>query len=137
MEIQLNELNYLSIIVAVIANQIIGAIWYSPKVFGTAWAKLVGIKMNKIDKKDAQKGMLYSFILAIVFTFLLALILNVCKTHTVLDGVLLGIIIGLIHALAKATNDIYESRPFKHWLITAFYPIVSFAIMGSILGGWV
>ena len=33
------ELNYLAILVAAAANMVVGALWYSPFLFGSIWRK--------------------------------------------------------------------------------------------------
>lgn len=48
------ELNYLAIILAVIAQFIIGFIWYGP-IFGSLWGKIHGF--DKLPKEQQQKMM--------------------------------------------------------------------------------
>ena len=48
------HINYLAIIIAAVAQFIIGAIWYMP-LFGNLWGKIHG--MEKVSKEDRQKMM--------------------------------------------------------------------------------
>lgn len=68
MEIQIN---YLAIVVAVVANFFLGFIWYTP-LFGKAWAKEMGYDTSiKPTGGDMAKGMTFmvigNFLLAYVF----------------------------------------------------------------------
>ena len=42
------SMNWLAIIVSALVPLIIGAIWYHPKVFGSAWMHATGITEAKI-----------------------------------------------------------------------------------------
>ena len=46
------DINYLAVLIAALASYVLGALWYSPVLFGKLWMKL-----SKIDPKnmDAAK----------------------------------------------------------------------------------
>jgi hypothetical protein len=65
------ELNYVAIAVAVVANFVLGFIWYTP-LFGKAWGKEMGFDMTKKPPAGAlAKGMIMmvigNFLMAFVF----------------------------------------------------------------------
>jgi hypothetical protein len=65
------NINYTAVLIAVVANFILGAIWYMP-LFGKAWAKEMKMDMSQKPPKSAMyKGMLImvigNFLLAYVF----------------------------------------------------------------------
>lgn len=56
------KINMVAILVAVVANFILGFIWYTP-LFGKAWGKEMGYDENtKADKSEMMKGMLFMVI---------------------------------------------------------------------------
>lgn len=62
------EINFVAIAVAVVANFLLGFVWYTP-LFGKAWAKEMGFDMTKPPPKGAMmKGM----ILMVIGNFLMA-----------------------------------------------------------------
>ena len=74
------HINYLAIIIASVAQFIIGAIWYMP-LFGNLWGKIHG--MEKVSKEDRQKMMKsmgpflgLQFLLTLVTTFVLAIFIE-------------------------------------------------------------
>ena len=65
------NINFIAILVAVVANFILGFIWYTP-LFGKAWAKEMGFDTNiKPAGGEMAKGMIFmvigNFFLAYVF----------------------------------------------------------------------
>ena len=65
------EINYLAVVVAVVANFILGFIWYTP-LFGKAWGKEMGFDMTQKPPAGAMaKGMIImiigNFLMAFVF----------------------------------------------------------------------
>ena len=64
-------INYLAILVAVVANFILGFLWYTP-LFGNAWAKEMGFDTTvKPSGGEMAKGMVFmvvgNFLMAYVF----------------------------------------------------------------------
>ncbi|MDZ4715017.1 MAG: DUF1761 domain-containing protein [Cytophagales bacterium] len=65
------NINMMAVLVAVVANFVLGFIWYTP-LFGKAWAKEMGMDMNaKPSGGEMAKGMILmvigNFFLAYVF----------------------------------------------------------------------
>src|SRR3989337_3239270 len=56
------SVNYLAVVVAAVASMIIGAIWYSPRVFGKMWMRLTGNTMGQTAGQSAGRGYLVTFI---------------------------------------------------------------------------
>ena len=49
------EINWLAVLLAALANMVIGAVWYMPQLFGKEWQKIVGLK-DKDMKAGAPVG---------------------------------------------------------------------------------
>ncbi len=62
------ELNYLAILVAVVANFFLGFIWYTP-LFGKLWAKELGLK---VDEKPGSGVLIRGMAIMVVGNFLMA-----------------------------------------------------------------
>jgi hypothetical protein len=71
MEIQVYML---AVIVAMVANFILGYLWYTP-LFGKAWAKEMGMDPNAMDKEAMRKGMMRGMLFMLIGNFLLAWVL--------------------------------------------------------------
>lgn len=78
------EINYTAVLLATVANFIVGAIWYMP-IFGNLWGKIHGFdKLSKKDQQEAQKGMAPLLAVQVVITFVTALAL--AKLHVLLPN---------------------------------------------------
>ncbi len=66
------QINFMAIAVAVVANFILGFLWYTP-LFGKRWGKEMGYDMNNKPKtSDFVKGMVFM----VIGNFLLAFVLS-------------------------------------------------------------
>ncbi|MGG5485902.1 DUF1761 domain-containing protein [Gaetbulibacter sp. PBL-D1] len=158
------EINFLALLAAAVSALIIGAIWYNPKVFGTAWMKAADMTEEKMQGANMAK----IFILVFIFAFLLAFALQFLTIHqtgalgmvggdpslakpsfeafmadygtafrTFKHGALHGTIAGIFIALPiLGTNALFERKGAKYIFINAGYWIVTMAIMGGIVCGW-
>ena len=54
------EINYWAVLLATASSMVVGSIWYTPKVFGTRWAKLANVDMDRPgasrDRADHRHG---------------------------------------------------------------------------------
>ena len=78
--------NYLAVLVATIAAMIVGAIWYSPSVFGTAWMKLSGITPDPTKKKGMTKPLILAGLSNLVLACTLAHVFVLLGVQTLAMG---------------------------------------------------
>lgn len=112
------EINWLAILVAALATLPIGFIWYNPKVFGTIWMNESGMT----EEKAKGANMLKVFGLTILFSFMIAFILQMLVIH---QFGALGMT-GGDPALAKPSFEAFMAdyghayRTFKHGALHGF-----------------
>lgn len=69
------DINYVAVLIATIADFVIGAIWYMP-IFGNLWGKIHGFdKLSKKEQEEARKGMAPLLAVQMVITFITVLVL--------------------------------------------------------------
>ncbi|MEK7641781.1 MAG: DUF1761 domain-containing protein [Patescibacteria group bacterium] len=128
------------VIVASIAAFVIGAIWYSPLLFGKEWMTLIGSTDKDIAEAKA-KGMAKSYIaqlIATVITFtVMAFAISEVGAYSARDGAFVGLIAWVGFVVPGAMSSmLWEKRSLKFVLITSICALVSWIIGGSIIGGW-
>lgn len=134
------SLNYLAILVAGLVTMVLGAIWYSPPVFGKLWMSLS--KLTKKDMEEAKKkGMapLYvvQLISALVTSYVLAHFIDYLGAITWLDGVVAGFWLWLgFVATVTIGSVLWEGKSFKLYILNNAYNLLSLIIMGAILALW-
>ena len=159
------EINFLAIIAAAISALVVGFVWYNPKVFGNAWMQAADMSEEKIKGGNMAKIFGLVFFFAILLAFSLQF-LTIHQTgalgmiggdpatalpsyeafmadygssfRTFKHGALHGTIAGLFIALPIiGTNALFERKSAKYIFINSGYWIVTLAIMGGIVCGWV
>jgi hypothetical protein len=129
--------NILAVILCIICNMVLGALWYSPVLFGTAWLRLVGKNKEDISSGDAMKSMLLSLIPAALSIVFLAVILSLVQAATFADAIIIGSIISIgFIGMTTMNQVIYEDRQLKLIAINVGYTFATYNIAAVILTLW-
>lgn len=128
----IQNLNWLAIIIAAFSTFIIGGIWYS--VFETPWMSVNNLTKEELKKRKMPLVFGLSFLFALLMAINLAMFIGKEDlTYGMIAGFMTGF--GWV-AFAIAIIALFEMRPLKYVLINGGYMIVSFTLMGAILGAW-
>ena len=159
-------INLITIPVAAVAALLIGALWYNPKIgFGNVWMRESGMTEEKM--KTGKMGVIFglSLLFAALLALLLMNFTNhqwgafgmvgaepeLAKPsfeafmndygmayRTFKHGALHGSMFGVFGALPIiGTIALFERKSVKYILVNSGYWIVTLAVMGSIICGWV
>ncbi|MGD1833958.1 MAG: DUF1761 domain-containing protein [Sphaerochaetaceae bacterium] len=129
--------NILAVIAGIVINMVIGALWYSPVLFGNIWLGLTGRKSEDITREDGNKSMAFAIIPAAVAAFALALLTAVSGASTVADALILGSLSSLAFSGMSALNLVlFENRPLKLAVLNTAYFFVSWNIVSIVLTLW-
>ena len=137
--IDFGDLNYLAILVAVVFNQVLGALWYS--TLATPWMAETGLTNEDIEAMKGTPRQWYPYVIAIVmaavFTLGLALLVQGMEADRVVEGLGLGVLaaVGFV-VTSHGVNYAFEGRSLKLLLINSGYPLVSYAAIGILLAVW-
>lgn len=129
------SIHYPAAITAALTCFAIGAMWYSPILFGKAWMQETGVT----EEKQRQSSMGRIFGLAAVANLIMAFNLAafIGAKGSLGFGLFAGLATGLGWvAMSMAVNDLFERRSLRLWLINAGYNVVAYTVMGGILGAW-
>lgn len=136
------SINYVAVLVCAVLSMIIGAIWYSPILFGNMWMKAVGIDPTKLDKKkqmsEGMKVMGIHFVFLLISMFVLAHFAKYSGATDLVSGLTLGFWVWLgflVTSLYPAYS--YENRSLVSYGLLLGYDLVCFLISGAILAMWV
>lgn len=125
-------ISWLGVLVAGIAAMVVGGLWYS-LLFARVWQRAAGVTDEQLTR-NAPLTYLGSLLLA----FVMALVLAPFIAH---GGVVFGLAAGLAVGLGWVAASfgmvyLFERRPLAHWLVNAGYAVVSYAVMGAIVGAF-
>ncbi len=126
-----SHVNWLAVIVAAIANVVIGTVWYLPQVFGKQWAALTGRAIN-----TSPNPMLYviAIVGSLISAYVLALVIHGVGAATLTEGIVTGLIVSIGFQLtSQAVGGAFEGRSWNLFYLNAGNSLVSFAVMGAII----
>jgi RsiW-degrading membrane proteinase PrsW (M82 family) len=131
----MNTLNVWAILVAAVAAFVLGALWFSPGLFGKVWKKANGFGADE-PPQATPPMMVLAFLLTLVMSANLAMFLNDPKT-TLAWGATAGFLAGFGWVtMGIGIISIFERRPWTYVLVNGGYLTVALVVMGAILGGW-
>ena len=126
-------MNWLAIIIATIANMVIGTLWYGNWAFGKSWIKLSGHQMGE----GMQVGPLYGLtaLAALVQAITMAWFIGQTGATSGSAGGIVGLYVGLgFIATAMFAEVLFAGRHPRLYAITAGYSVVAAIVQGAIIG---
>jgi surface polysaccharide O-acyltransferase-like enzyme len=133
------HLNLLAILVAVIFNMVLGALWYSPIMFAKPWMKAMGFDKHDMGKMNQGAGPKYGlmFTASIVIAVILSLFIGQFGVQSFRDGMVIGFLCWLGFATtAQFTNWAFSGKPKELYVINTTYQLVAYSLIGGLLAVW-
>jgi hypothetical protein len=131
-----NQINWLAVVAAALSTFMVGGLWYSPILFGKVWLKANGFTETQAQGFNKARAFSGAFFLSLVMSANLAMFLAHPAT-TVLWGMTAGALAGIGWVAAGlAVVALFENRSWSYIMVNGGYLIVSFVLMGAILGAW-
>ena len=129
----MKSVNWIGLVVALVAGQIFGIVWYG-NLFSAAWAKAMGL--TEADFVGQEWRMALGVVNMLLILLALDFAMRRLGTRGWLPGAKLGLFVGLFFgATVSALNYIYAAGPLVLLLIDGGYQVVSYALLGALLGG--
>jgi hypothetical protein len=125
--------SWLAVLVAAFLTFVLGGLWYGP-LFGKPWMRASGVTEERARQGNMPLIFGLSFVLQLLAAFSLDMFIGEGGTGF---GVFAGAMTGIFFvATAFGVVYLFEQRPLGHWAVNAGYHVVSFTMMGAILGAW-
>jgi len=127
-------MNWVAIIVATVAQMALGFLWFSPVLFLKPWQAL---RPDKNPPSGNASPLLYviTAVGALVTALTLDWIISLAHASTLAGGAIIGLYAGLgLVAPAILSDNLFNERPFKLYLIVAGFPVVGLLVSGAIIG---
>jgi hypothetical protein len=128
-------INYLAVLAAAVSDLAVGALWYSPILFGKAWMKANGFTEESLKGGNPAVTFGVTFLLALVISYILALFLGSAESSAGW-GFAAGLLAGIAAAAALAIIALFERRTAGYILVNTGYVLTAFAVKGLIIGAW-
>ena len=130
------SINWIALLVAVIAKQVIGALWHSPMVFGKVWSAETGVSDSEM-RATLPRALPIEIVGSLIAAFVLLHAVRYAQANSVLLGAAVGFLnwLGFV-ATSRLGSVLFAKGSFRLYLIDAGYWLVGLVVMGAILGGW-
>ncbi len=128
------SVNYLAVVVAAASAFLVGGLWYSA-LFTKAWMR--ANKFTEADVRGGNPAVTFggAFVLALVIAYSLVLFLG--PDRDLAFGATAGFMAGAFWvATAYGITYLFERKPLSLFFINSGYHVVTFTVMGAILGAW-
>lgn len=133
-------INYIAVVLAMLSSMLVGAIWYTPKVFGNRWMKLSGITPSG-DGRSAIRPMVITVIVSFVTAWVLAgatwLAFSFYGGSFLVNALITGAVLWAGFTAARfITHDQFDGRPAGLTVLNSAHELVTILLMALIIGVW-
>ncbi len=129
------RINHLAVLVSAVLQMALGFVWYDEAVFGRIWAAGIGLDLTTV----APSAWLLpsAFALSLLVGYGMALLLAVARARDAWAGLRVGGLVGvLLIAPIIAIHHAFAQDSIAVMLVDAGNEILSFALLGLLLGAW-
>ena len=131
----IDDMSLMAIIAAAVAGMFLGAVWYSPAVFGDEWLKALDKSRDQLGPPGPAMagGMIASLVTAVAMEFLV----TAAGADNFLAGMGLGLVVGLgVVAMTMLSDSLFSGWSWRLYFIQTGYRVLSIVVMGAICGAW-
>lgn len=132
------EINWLAVVLAMVASMAVGMVWYAKSVFGAKWMKLVGMTDAKASKGAGRAigvTVLVSLITAYVLAHVTFLSNQFFGNSFLQDALTTAFWMWLGFTAARfITHDAFEQRPTALTVMNVAHEFVTIMVMGLVIG---
>ncbi len=136
----MTSLHIWPILVASVVAFGIGALWYSPILFGKEWMALT--KTSEADIATAKGSSMVwryivQFIITVVTFALLAFVMSITGSDTAGEGMFIAVLAWIGFPVMAAIGDmLWQKKPAKLAVITLLGTLVCWLAGGAIIAAW-
>lgn len=125
--------NFVAVVVCVVAAIIVGFVWYSKPLFLSPWLAAIG-KGPEFAQQAKPVNYVITIIAAFVEALFLAVLMGVMGDKSLAAGLQAGLMVWLgFVATTSASNAAFAGRSWAGWAIEAGNHLVTLLLMGVIL----
>lgn len=131
----LSQIDYLAVVFAAVAGLGLGAIWYLPGVFGTAWRNALGKESWQL--RDPRKTVAFRTAATVVTAFALAILIVGGGVTTLGGSIRLGLVVGVGIVVPTLAADYHFAGQSRMLIVlTAAHRVVHVLVMCAVIGAF-
>lgn len=127
-----SDVNIISIVVATIVGMMLGALWYSPMLFGNHWMESIGKTQDDLGSQTVP--MVGSIVASLMTAIGVSLIFSMTGVDGLVEGVGLGLILGLLIVFpAFLSDNLFCGWGAQLLWIQVGYRVLSIVLMSIVI----
>lgn len=128
----------MAVIVAVIAAFIVGALWYSPALFGKYWMQLMGLNSEWMqNNKGAKKAYIGNIVGTVIMALVVAVLFSYADVTTPLKAISAAILIWAGIVMPFGYNEVaFGKKPRALWFLNGGHQLVTLIVLSYIIAIW-
>ncbi|TMA06900.1 MAG: DUF1761 domain-containing protein [Methanobacteriota archaeon] len=127
-----SSFNWIAIVMAGVSAWIIGAIWFSPPVFGRRWMAALGLKQEQLG--NPAPGFVAALVISIIGATFLRWVIGVAGATSVGDGIEVALIIWFAFILLpSAPGLLFTKQSGTAFALTQVQHAIAMSAMGIVL----
>jgi hypothetical protein len=131
------KVNWGAVLLAAIVHFGFGAVWFT--LFAGPWRAGTRLSPEELAAYMARPSV-WPYVISMLCSLGMALVISwvmgiSCK-FSLIRGIIVGLMVGIVAALAMITEMAFEYRSASFMLICAAYPLIGSVLMGMVLGVW-
>jgi hypothetical protein len=124
--------NWIGVLLCAVSSMLLGALWYSPLLFGRAWQRGAGLSDEELARGNMALIYGLAFLLSFVAAAVFAMFLG--RHMGFWPSIAAGAAAGACWVAASfGINYLFERRSLAQWLINGGYHTIQFTLFGLIL----
>lgn len=131
------SVNWLAILAGGVISMITGMLWYGPKTMGPMWMKFNNLDQSQMDPSGVGKLYFLQFVSALLFTYVLAIVLHFLGALTVKDGLMdaLWLWAGFL-VFGGVGMYLFPPKSLNLFLFDNAYKLINILIIAAVLVKW-
>lgn len=123
----------LGAVVGIVSSQVLGALWYSPRVLGNAWMRVTYPGKTEEEVRAANncsKAMPVAMVSYALLGFLINFALGpLLKSGSCVDAIVRGVLISMVVTLIDVAHCMFSARPLFGFVIDHAYDVFVITLM--------
>ena len=127
-----SSFNWIAIVLAGVSAWVIGAIWFSPPVFGRRWMAALGLKPEQLG--NPAPGFVAALVISFIGATFLRWVIGVAGATSVGDGIEVALIIWFAFILLpSAPGLLFTKQSSTAFALTQVQHAIAMSAMGIVL----
>lgn len=131
------KVNWGAILLAAVVHFGFGAVWFT--IFSVPWRAGTRMSPEELQMYMAHPNFwpyIISFLSSVGMALVISWIMGMSCKFSLFRGIVAGLMVGIVAALAMITEMAFEYRSSTFMFISAAYPLIGSVLMGIVIGLW-